>query len=87
MPIEPVKINLSAYEQVTICSPVWVFSLVTPVRTFCRQSAGKIKNVSYIIVHHQKKRYENAVKEMDALLGIPHKEFRSIQCKQGTYRN
>ena len=43
MPIEPVELDLSAYGHVTVCSPIWVFSLASPVREFCRQAAGKIR--------------------------------------------
>lgn len=43
MPIEPISVDLSAYTHVTICSPVWDFSLAAPVRSFCRQASGKIR--------------------------------------------
>lgn len=36
MPIEPLAVDLSAYAQMTICSPIWVFSLAAPVRSFFR---------------------------------------------------
>ena len=85
MPIEPISIDLTAYDHVTICSPIWVFHLAAPVRSFCQQSAGKIKEVDYILVHHQRSRYENAATEMDALLGIRHTGLRSIQCHTGKF--
>lgn len=85
MPIEPVTINLSEYEHVTICSPIWVFALAAPVREFCRQVKGTPGSVSYILVHHQKNKYENAVKEMDRLLGTVHSDYKSVQCKKGVY--
>ena len=87
MPIEPVSIDLTAYDHVTICSPIWVFHLAAPMRSFCRQTAGKVKEADYILVHHQSSRYENAAEEMDALLGIHHTELRSVQCHAGKFRN
>ena len=36
MPIEPLTVDPGAYDHVTICSPIWVFSLASPVREFCR---------------------------------------------------
>lgn len=72
MPIEPVSVDLTRYDHVTICSPIWVFALAAPVRSFCQQASVKIKEVDYILVHHQNSRYENAAQEMDALLGIDH---------------
>lgn len=86
MPIEPVRVDLSAYDHITICSPIWVFSLAAPVRRFCKESAGKVKESDYILLHHTKGRYDRAAKEMDALLGIAHTGFRSIQCKTGLFK-
>ena len=83
MPIEPVSIDLASYSHVTICSPIWVFRLAAPVRSFCWQAAGKVKEADYILVHHQRSRCENAAEEMDALLGIRRTGLRSIQCHMG----
>ena len=85
MPIEPVAVDLAAYEHVTICAPIWVFSLAAPVRAFCRQSAGRLREVDYILVHHTKGRHEYAAREMDALLGLSHTALRSMQCKTGRF--
>ena len=86
MPIEPVTVDLALYDHVTICAPIWVFHLAAPVRTFCRAAAGKIKEVDYILVHHQNSRYENAAAEMDALLGIQHTKLTSVRCREGIYK-
>ena len=85
MPIEPVSVNLSDYEHVTICTPIWVFSVAAPMRSFCAQAAGRIKEVDYILVHHQGNTYRNAANEMDRLLGLKRTEFRSVQCRKGRY--
>ena len=87
MPIAPISIDLTAYDHVTICSPIWVFHLAAPVRSFCQQAAGKVKEADYILVHHQSSRYENAAEEMDALLGIRRTGLRSVQCHAGKFRN
>lgn len=81
MPIEPIGIELSDYEHITICSPIWVFSLAAPVRAFCHAASGKIKEADYILVHHQKSAYKNAADEMDFILDIKHTELHSIQCR------
>ena len=86
MPIEPAAIDLSAYVHVTICAPIWVFALAAPVRSFCMQAAGKIREADYILVHHTAGRYENAAAEMDALLGLTHTGLRTVQCRTGTFR-
>ena len=87
MPIKPISIDLTTYDHVTICSPIWVFHLAAPVRSFCQQAAGKVKEADYILVHHQSSRYENAAEEMDALLGIRRTGLRSVQCHAGKFRN
>lgn len=86
MPIEPVSLNLSAYEHVTVCSPVWVFSLAAPVRRFCREAAGQIKQVDYILLHHTNGSYEHVADEMDALLGVSRQGFRSVRCRAGSFQ-
>lgn len=86
MPTEPVLIDLSQYDHVTICTPIWVFALAAPVRNFCRSVSRKIKEADYILVHHTSGKYENAVEEMDSLLGITHSGYKSIQCKKGKFK-
>ena len=86
MPIEPIGVDLSAYAHVTVCAPIWVFALAAPVRSFCMQAAGEIREADYILVHHTGGRYENAAAEMDRLLGLTHTSLRTIQCKTGRFR-
>ena len=86
MPTEPISVDLSAYDHVTICTPIWVFSVAAPVRSFCAQAAGKIKEVDYIIVHHQGSTYESAADETDRLLGLKRTGFRSVRCRKGQYK-
>ena len=86
MPIVPVDIDLCSYEHVTICSPIWVFSLCAAVRSFCAEASGKIREADYILVHHTGGAYKNAAEEMDGLLKLEHTGLRSIRCCMGKYR-
>lgn len=86
MPIEPISVDLSAYDHVTICAPIWVFAQSAPVRAFCKAAAGKIKEVDYILVHHTNGMYENAAAEMDSLLKLKHISLRSFKCRAGKYK-
>ena len=86
MPIQPIDLDLTAYDHVTICTPIWVFSLASPVRAFCQQAASKIKDADYILVHHTKGTYKTAAEEMDRLLGITHTASTSVQCHTGTFK-
>lgn len=85
MPIEPISVDLAAYDHVTICSPIWVFALAAPVRAFCQAAAGQVKEVDYILVHHNNSPYENAAQEMDELLGLHRTGLRSVCCRKGRY--
>lgn len=86
MPIENIGIDLSAYNEVTVCSPIWVFSLAAPIRAFLRQASGKIKSANYIFVHHTAGRYQNAAKEADTLLGMVNSDFADVVCRKGRFR-
>lgn len=86
MPIEPVTIDLSAYEHVTICTPIWVFHIAAPVCSFCRYAAGKIREADYVILHFNRRAYRSAAHEMDGLLGLRHTAFRSICSRMGRRR-
>lgn len=83
MPIQPVSVDLTAYEHVTLCTPIWAFSLAGPMRTFCRQGAGKVHQVDYALVHHTRGQYARVAAEMDALLGTAHTACYSICCRKG----
>lgn len=86
MPIEPITVDLSKFGHVTVCSPIWVFNLAAPMRSFCKQAHGKIKEADYILVHHNKSDYKNAAEEMDGLLGIKHTKLTSFYCREGRFR-
>lgn len=83
MPIEELEIDWNKYDKVTICSPIWVFQLCGPMRSFCKLAAGKIKRVDYVLVHFQKSVYKNAFEEMNQLLGITYEHATSICFRRG----
>lgn len=85
MPIQPVPFELSQYDHVTLCTPIWVFHLAAPMRTFCRHAAGKIRSVDYILVHFSPGTYKNVAEEMDVLLGLRHRHLTSVTCRMGKY--
>lgn len=86
MPIEEITVDLSAYDEVTICSPIWVFSLSSPVRGFLRQAKGKIKKVNYIFVHYTNGKYKKAAKTADEIVGVKHNKLVNVRCRQGNFK-
>lgn len=83
MDIEEISVPLEEYEKVVICTPIWVFRICGPIRSFCMKASGKIKAVDYVLVHFQPSAYESAFKEMDSLLGINYEKATSICSQQG----
>lgn len=86
MPIEPITIDLTQFDHVTLCTPIWVFCLAAPMRTFCQQAAGKIKSADYILTHHTHAKYSSAAREMDTLLGLSGTSVVSIACPIGVQK-
>lgn len=87
MPIKEPQINWKQYERVTICTPIWVFRMAAPVRSFCQAASGKIKNADYILLHYQRSKYQNAAEEMDQILNTRHSQAESICCRKGDYQS
>lgn len=83
---QPVEPELESFEHVTICSPIWVFTPCGPIKAFCRECAGRIRSVSYIISHYNNTAYTAAADELDEILGVKHTAFRSVRCRQGVFK-
>lgn len=81
MPIN--DIDLSKYDSVVICSPMWVFGVCAPVREFCKMQRDKLKNVGYVLTHTMNARFENVAEDMDALLDAKHTFFESYSTQLG----
>lgn len=83
MPIKPLDLNLENYEKVIICSPIWVFHLAAPMRTFCQAAKGRIKNLEIILVHFQRNKYQNAATEIETLLEVKSNHTETICSRLG----
>lgn len=78
MQIENEPIDFSKYEYVTLCSPVWVFTLCGPMRQFCKTNAGKFSKYDVIIDHFNTAQYKNVFCEIEKLLGAPAQKKTSV---------
>lgn len=85
MNIQPLEVNPESYDKIVICTPIWVFRICGPIRQLCQELKGKVRNVSYIIVHFEKFSFSAAIEEMDQLLGVTHQSAHSVCCKRGKY--
>lgn len=86
MPIEPITADLTKYDKIIVCSPVWVFSIASPVRAFLKEANGKIHDAEYVFVHHTNGKYENLAALADDIAGVKHSKFTSIRCRKGKFR-
>lgn len=86
MRLEEIDVDLTKYDNITICTPTWVFALSSPIREFCKIYNGKIKNVNYIVTHFMNCRFNNIAEEMDNLLGVKHNGFKSVCVRFGKGR-
>lgn len=83
MEYEESDLDLSTYNEVTICSPVWVFGISAPIRQFCLKYKGKLKNVKYVLTHFMNCKFYKIATEMDKLLESKHIDFKSYRCRFG----
>lgn len=86
MELEESPIDFTKYDEVTICTPIWVFNICAPIRKFCEISKGKIKKVNYIINHFMNCKLEYVAEEMDKLLDTKHTTFESYVCHFGKFK-
>lgn len=85
MKIEPLGFDPAKYEHLIICTPIWVFRIASPIRELCNQLHGRVKKVSYVLVHFERFRFLRAADEMNRLLGTTAESVQSVCCKRGKY--
>lgn len=86
MPIEEIGVDLNAYDEVTICSPIWVFSLSAPMRTFVKSASGKIKSVNYVFAHYTNGSYSFVADEIDKALGVKRNKLINVRSRLGNFK-
>lgn len=76
-PIEDVTIDISSYSRVILCTPIWVGTIPSPVRTFILKYGQFINKVEYIILYkNEKEEYKKTLDEMDNMMR--KKRIRSL---------
>lgn len=87
MEINQKDIDIEKYDEVIICSPVWVFDISAPIREFCNTYSGRIKNVRYVITHFVNNDLNYIATHLDNLLNTKHISFTSIRCRYGKLKH
>lgn len=84
MKLLPYTADVRSYERVIICSPVWVFTFCSPVRSFAQRERGNIARAGYVFVHFSVPYvYTRAKASLDRLLGITADGYESVCCMWG----
>lgn len=83
MPIEKINKNLKEYKNIIIVSPIWVFSISSPIRDFCTKYKNDIKNVEYIFIHYMDSTFANVADELDKILNLKRKSLTSVCIRKG----
>ncbi len=72
------------YDKVIICSPVWAFSVCSPVYEFALRFSGKLKSTEYIFVHFSPAmKYKRTALALDSMLGVTRAGYQSVVCMWG----
>jgi hypothetical protein len=64
MPIKEDSIDFKKYKRIIICSPIWVFNICAPVRTFIDSYYKKISNCDLVLVHFNNITYNYIFKKL-----------------------
>lgn len=87
MPIEKIQNDLTKYDKVTICTPIWVFGISAPIKEFCKEYSGKLKNVDYTFIHFMKAKFTILADEMDSILKIKRNKLTTICSRFGKIKS
>ena len=86
MTIKDIDIDIKKYKNVIIVSPIWVFSVVAPIRDFCYKYSRDINNVQYIFVHFMNSSFKNVADEVDKILNKKRDAFTSVCMRFGNIK-
>lgn len=68
--IKPTTKDPSAYDVVIVGTPVWVYTVSIPIRTWLEQNKDKIKNLALFCTHGGKESYGATFQDMEAVPGL-----------------
>ena len=69
-------------EHVVLLAPIWASRICSPLRTFCKQNAGRFRTFSLVLTHlDPQNKYEGMKSEVAALTGARCQVFESFCSK------
>ena len=70
-------------QKIIIVSPVWVFTVSSPIRTFITKYKNDIQNPEYILTHFMKSNFKNIANDLDKILNKKRKKYTTICIRFG----
>ena len=77
------EIDLSKTEKVIIVSPIWDFTICSPIRSFCHKYGKDINKVEYVYTHYMKCNFLKVTNDMDSILKNKRENYTSICVRCG----
>lgn len=79
--MEITPVNLSSYDSVTVCTPIWVFTVSSPIRALLEENKGKIKKLVLVMNHFQPCLYKKLAKKIVAISGCKEADVISTESR------
>ena len=79
----PYDTDVSSYEKVIICSPIWFSGLSAPMKAFIKKEKHNISKAEYIFVHALQTNVNAVAAATDRILRLKNDKYTSIQCVYG----
>lgn len=86
MPIEKCDIDLQNYSKITVLTPVWVFGIASPIKTFLMSEKDNIKEFDLVCVHFMSNKLSYLKERAQAYANAEVKTYKSISSHFGNYK-
>lgn len=83
MTLFPYETDISSYDKVIICTPVWFGKICPPMLEFMKKEKHNIKCAEYVFVHFLPADVKKIADAADKTLRLTREKVTSIQCVTG----
>lgn len=83
MTLFPYETDVSAYDKVILCTPVWCGDVSAPMKAFLEKEKHHIREAAYILVHFMPGNVEAVADKMDHILRLKRTKLTQVHCVCG----
>lgn len=83
MTLFPYETDVSAYDKVIICTPVWMGRICSPMAEFMKKEKHNITKAEYVFFHFLPADTNKIADEADRMLRLKRDKVTSVQCMTG----